>query len=49
MLSIILALIILYIIVGIIGWVVHGLIWLFFIALVLFILTLVFGALRIRR
>jgi hypothetical protein len=48
-LTLILALIIVYIALGIIGFVVHGLIWLFFIALVLFIITVVGGIVRGRR
>lgn len=40
MLSIILFLIILYIVAGIIGFVVHGLFWLFIVAAVLFVLTI---------
>lgn len=47
MLSLILVLIIIFIAAGIIGFVVHGLFWLFVIALVLFIITVLasfFGA-----
>lgn len=47
MLSLILILIIIFIAAGIIGFVVHGLFWLFVIALVLFIITVLasfFGA-----
>jgi hypothetical protein len=43
MLSLILALIIAFIVVGIIGFVVHGLFWLFIIAAILFVATLVLG------
>ncbi|HVS58620.1 MAG TPA: hypothetical protein VHD60_02655 [Candidatus Saccharimonadales bacterium] len=43
MLSIILLLIIIFIAAGIIGFVVHGLFWLFILAAVLFALTIVFG------
>jgi hypothetical protein len=46
-LSLILFLIILWIILGIIGAVVHGLFWLLIIAGVLFIGTLVFGGTRL--
>jgi hypothetical protein len=49
MLSVILFLIILWIVLGIIGAVVHGLIWLLIIAAVLFLATLVFGGSRIGR
>ena len=41
-----LAALILYIVLGIIGFVVHGLIWLFVIAAVLFVLHLVFVGYR---
>ena len=43
MLALILFLVIVYIAIGIIGFVVHGLIWLFAVAIVLFILTLAFS------
>lgn len=43
MLAFLLFLVIVWIAVGIIGFVVHGLIWLFIIAVVLFLLTMVFG------
>jgi phosphatidylglycerophosphate synthase len=43
MLTLILALIIVFIAIGIIGFVVHGLFWLFIIAIVLFLATLVLG------
>jgi hypothetical protein len=43
MLSLVLALIIAFIVVGIIGFVVHGLFWLFIIAVILFVATLVLG------
>jgi hypothetical protein len=49
MLAFILVLIILYIIVGIIGFVVHGLFWLFVIAAVLFAATLFFGGSRASK
>jgi hypothetical protein len=48
MLALILFLIILWIIAGIIGAVVHGLFWLLIIAIVLFLATLVFGGSRLR-
>jgi hypothetical protein len=48
-LAFILFLIILWIVLGIIGAVVHGLIWLLIIAAVLFLATLVFGGTRIGR
>ncbi|MBE7187176.1 hypothetical protein [Jatrophihabitans endophyticus] len=48
MLAFILFLIIIWIILGIIGAVVHGLIWLLIIAAVLFLATLVFGGSRLR-
>jgi hypothetical protein len=48
-LSLILFLIILWIVLGIIGAVVHGLIWLLIIAAVLFLATLVFGGSRLGR
>ena len=44
MLTLILALIIIFIAAGIIGVVVHGLFWLFIIAVILFLATLVMGA-----
>lgn len=49
MLSFILALIIIWIVIGIIGAVVHGLIWLTIIAAVLFLATLVFGGSRLGK
>lgn len=48
MLAIILFLIILWIIAGIIGAVVHGLFWLLIVAIVLFVLTMIFGGTRMR-
>jgi len=42
-LTVILALIIVFIAVGIIGFVVHGLFWLFIVAAILFVASLVFG------
>jgi hypothetical protein len=48
-LSIILFLIIVWIVLGIIGAVVKGLLWLLIIAAVLFLATLVFGGSRIGR
>ena len=49
MLALILFLIILWIALGIIGAVVHGLFWLLIIAGVLFLATLVFGGTRMGR
>ena len=49
MLSLILLLIIIWVALGIIGAVVHGLIWLLIIAAVLFLATLVFGGSRLGR
>jgi hypothetical protein len=49
MVTLLLALIILWIILGIIGFVVHGLFWLFVIACVLFLLTVLGGAFRRGR
>lgn len=49
MLALILFLVIVWIVLGIIGAVVHGLIWLLVIAAVLFLATLVFGGTRLRR
>ena len=48
MLALILFLILLWVILGIIGATVHGLIWLLIIAAVLFLATLVFGGSRLR-
>ena len=49
MLSFILFLIIVWIILGIIGAVVHGLLWLLIVAAVLFVATLVLGGSRMGR
>jgi hypothetical protein len=50
MLAVVLALIIVWIVLGIIGFVVHGLFWLFLIACLLFVATVLAGAfLRGRR
>lgn len=49
MLALILLLIIIWIVIGIIGAVVHGLFYLLIIAAVLFIATLLFGGTRLRR
>ena len=49
MLALILFLVIVWIVLGIIGAVVHGLIWLLIIAAVLFLATLVFGGTRFGR
>lgn len=49
MLAFILFLIILWIVLGIIGAVVHGLIWLLIIAAVLFLATMLFGGTRLGR
>jgi hypothetical protein len=48
-LAIILLLVIVWIALGIVGAVVHGLIWLLVIAAILFIATLVFGGSRLGR
>jgi hypothetical protein len=48
-LALILFLVIIWIILGIIGAVVHGLFWLLIIAAILFIGTLLFGGTRLRR
>lgn len=48
MLAFILFLVIVWIIAGIIGVVVHGLIWLTIVAVVLFLATMVFGGSRLR-
>jgi hypothetical protein len=47
--TLLLALIIVFIAVGIIGFVVHGLFWLFIVAAVLFVLSLVGGGVRVGR
>lgn len=44
MLTLLLLLVLAWIVIGIIGFVVHGLFWLFVIACVLFLLTLLSGA-----
>lgn len=50
MLAVVLALIIVWIVLGIIGFVVHGLFWLFLIACLLFVVTVLAAAfLRGRR
>ena len=49
MLAVLLALVIVSIVLGIIGFVVHGLVWLFLIACVLFLVTLLAGAFRRGR
>jgi hypothetical protein len=49
MLALILFLIILWIVLGILGAVIHGLIWLLVIAAVLFLATMVFGGSRLGR
>ncbi len=43
MLALVLFLILVWVVVGIVGFVVHGLFWLFIVACVLFVLTLVGG------
>lgn len=48
MLAFILFLVIVWIVAGLIGAVVHGLIWLTVVAAVLFLATLVFGGSRLR-
>ena len=49
MVAFLLALVIIWIILGIIGFVVHGLFWLFIIACVLFLATVVIGVFRRGR
>lgn len=49
MLALILFLIIVWIVLGIIGAVVHGLLWLLIIAAILFVATLFFGGSRVGR
>lgn len=49
MLSILLFLVLVYVAIGIIGFVVHGLFWLFIIAVVLFLATVFFGGSRLGR
>jgi hypothetical protein len=49
MLALLLALIIVWIIIGIIGFVVHGLFWLFLLACLLFVVTVLGGAFRRGR
>jgi uncharacterized membrane protein len=49
MLAVGLALVIVWIVLGIIGFVVHGLFWLFLIACLLFLVTVLAGAFRRRR
>jgi hypothetical protein len=49
MVALLLALIIVWIIIGIIGFVVHGLFWLFVIACLLFLATILGGAFRRGR
>lgn len=49
MLTVVLALIIIYIIAGIVGFVVHGLFWLFIVAALLFIATIAASGMRAGR
>ncbi|HEY1489241.1 MAG TPA: hypothetical protein VGF84_24260 [Micromonosporaceae bacterium] len=49
MIAFLLALVIIWIVLGIIGFVVHGLFWLFIIACVLFLATIVAGVFRRGR
>jgi len=49
MVAFLLALVIIWIVLGIIGFVVHGLFWLFIIACVLFLATVVTGVFHRRR
>jgi hypothetical protein len=49
LLAVLLALVIVWIVLGIIGFVVHGLFWLFVIACVLFVATVLGGAFRRGR
>lgn len=48
MLAFILLLVIVWIVIGIIGATIHGLIWLTIVAAVLFLATMVFGGSRLR-
>lgn len=48
MLGLVLALIIIWVVLGIVGFVVKGLFWLLIVALVLFLITLVLGGLGLR-
>jgi hypothetical protein len=47
-LAFILLLVLVWVVLGLIGFVVKGLFWLFLIACVLFLITLIFGATRAR-
>lgn len=49
MLALLLFLILVWVVAGIVGFAVHGLFWLFIIACVLFVLTVLGGALTRRR
>ncbi len=49
MLAFILLLVLVWVVLGLIGFVVKGLFWLFLVACVLFVITLIFGASRGRR
>jgi uncharacterized MAPEG superfamily protein len=49
LLAVLLALVIVWIVLGIIGFVVHGLFWLFVIACVLFVVTVLAGTFRRGR
>lgn len=49
MLALLLFLVLIYVALGIIGFVVHGLFWLFLIAVVLFLATVFFGGTRFGR
>ena len=49
MLAVLLAMVIVWIVLGIIGFVVHGLIWLFVIACVLFVVTVLAGCRMAQR
>jgi len=49
MIAFLLILVIVWIVLGIIGFVVHGLFWLFVVACVLFLVTLLLGAFRRGR
>jgi uncharacterized MAPEG superfamily protein len=49
MIAVLLALVILWIVLGIIGFVVHGLFWLFVVACLLFVATVLAGAFRRGR
>jgi hypothetical protein len=47
-LGLVLALVIIWVVLGVVGFVVKGLLWLVFVALVLFLITLVLGGIGLR-